>query len=137
MWKTIGAKIIRHRVLFLVVLLGLTAFFAYHASKIELSYTYARALPVSDPAYIEYEKFKQLYGEDGSVLVIGFQDKDIFSLKKFNDWYDLSHKIKSIPGIKDVLSLGKLYNIVRNDSLSKFDFIPILKKKPGSQAELD
>lgn len=127
----------RNRILFLIALGLITAFFGWRATKIELSYTYSRALPKNDSAYINYEQFKELYGEDGSVMVLGFRDKDFFTLKKFNGWFDLGQKIKSIEGIKEVLSVGTLYDIRRNDSLSRFDFTPVVAQKPATQHELD
>lgn len=133
----IARFILRNRILLLIILFGAAAFFGYEASKIQLSYEYARVLPKDDQANIDYEKFKKLYGEDGNVLVLGFADKNFYELKKFNDWYDLTEKIKSIKGIKDVLSITRIQKLVRNDSLSKFDLTPIISKKPESQAELD
>lgn len=137
MWSYLGRAILRNRTTYLIVLLIITAFFGYEASRIQLSYAYARALPVDDPAYKDYMQFKELYGEDGSVMVIGFQDKDFYQLKKFNGWYDLTEKIKTIPGIQDVLSVTKLYRLERNDSLNKFDVKQVLSRKPETQAELD
>lgn len=137
MWRALSRIILRNRAAFLVGLGLITAFFAWRASKIEQSYSYARALPTEDQAYIDYEKLKELYGEDGSVLVIGFSDADFYTLKKFNGWYDLGEKIKELEGIQDVLSVATLYNMKRNDSLSRFDFLPILKQKPSTQEELD
>ncbi|MBI4947322.1 MAG: MMPL family transporter [Bacteroidetes bacterium] len=137
MWQKLSSLILRHRIIFLIGLALITAFFGWRAYHIELSYTYARTLPVNDSAYIDYEKFKQLYGEDGSVMVVGFSDKNLYELRKFNGWYTLGEKIKSIEGIKDVLSVASLYNIKRNDSLSRFDFVPLLKGKPKTQQELD
>ncbi|HEY4798549.1 MAG TPA: MMPL family transporter, partial [Bacteroidia bacterium] len=137
MWQKFSTLILRNRFYFLIGLGLITAFFGWRAYHIELSYTYARTLPVKDQANIDYEQFKKLYGEDGSVMVLGFSDKDFYTLKKFNSWYDLGEKIKTITGIKDVLSATTLYDIKRNDSLSKFDFIPVLKRKPATRAELD
>ena len=137
MWQKLSTLILRNRVVFLIALVLLTVFFGWRASLIEQSYSYARALPTQDQAYIDYEKLKELYGEDGSVMVLGFQDADFYTLKKFNGWYDLGEKIKSLEGIKDVLSATTLYNMKRNDSLSRFDFVPLLKQKPSTQIELD
>lgn len=137
MWAALSRIILRNRIAFLIGLGLITAFFAWRASLIEQSYSYARALPLEDPAHIDYEKLKELYGEDGSVLVIGFSDPDFYNLKKFNAWYDLGEKIKSVEGIQDVLSVATLYNMKRNDSLNRFDFVPVLKQKPSTQAELD
>jgi len=36
-----------------------------------------------------------------------------------------------------VLSVAKLYNIVRNDSLKRFDFKPIVPRLPRTQQEVD
>lgn len=137
MWARISSLILRNRIYFLIGLGLVTVFFGWRGSKIELSYTYARALPVTDSAYLDYEIFKKIYGEDGSVMVIGFSSPDFYQLNKFNDWFDLTEKIKSIAGIQDVLSEANLYNIIRNDSLRKFEFVPVLNEKPKTQAELD
>lgn len=137
MWKFLANKILRNRLAFIIMLVLITAFMVYQASKIQLSYEFASVLPKTDSAYIEYDKFKKMFGEDGNVMVIGFQDKNLFQLNKFNDWHYLSTDIKNINGIKDVLSIGNPYNVIRNDSLSKFDFVPIFKSAMRSQEESD
>lgn len=137
MWRFLANKILRNKITFIAVIMAITAFMGYEATKIELTYTYPQILPADDPTYIEYENFRKLFGEDGSVMVIGIEDKNLFELKKFNDWYELSTAIKNIAGIKELMSVAKLYNIKRNDSLSKFDFLPIITSAPKSQTELD
>lgn len=137
MLSIIARSIIRYRVIFLVAVVLITAFFGYMATKIELSYKYASALPKDDPAYIEYEKFKSLYGEDGSVMVMGFADTTLFTVNKFNAWADLTDSVRKIHGIKNVVSAARLFEVVRNDSLSRFDFAPLMKSRPRTQQEVD
>nr|MBA3972230.1 MMPL family transporter [Bacteroidota bacterium] len=137
MWRFLSTKILRNKITFVIILALITVFMGYQATRIELTYAYPQILPSDDPTYIEYENFKKMFGEDGSVMVIGLQDKNIYELKKFNDWYALSDQIKNITGIKDVMSVAKLYNIHRNDSLIKFDFAPVISRAPQSQMELD
>jgi hypothetical protein len=137
MWKYLANKILKNKLTFIGILGLVTIFMGYQATKIELTYEYPQILPSDDPTFIEYEDFKKMYGEDGSVMVIGLQDKNLFQLEKFNDWYKLSEDIKKIEGIKELMSVAKLYNIHRNDSLSRFDFSPIITKAPATQAELD
>lgn len=137
MWKFLANKILRNRIAFIVVLLLLTVFMAYKALNIKLSYEFVRVLPTTDPAYVEYENFKQKFGEDGSVMVIGFADSTIFQIEKFNSWFLLSDKIRKMEGIQNVLSIGDLYDVVRNDSLHKFDFVPLVKTLPQRQSEID
>jgi uncharacterized protein len=137
MWKLIAHLILANRVKILLTLLAITLFFGYQATKIQLSYKFARVLPNDDPAQLEYDEFKKLYGEDGNVMVIGFKDSAIFELKKFNNWYTLTEQVKSIKGIQEVLSIARLYTMNRNDSLMKFDFKPVITTKPQTQEELN
>lgn len=137
MWKYISGKILRNRLAFIIGLALITIFMAYEASRIQLSYEFAKILPENDSAYIDYSNFKKLFGEDGAVMVIGFQDKNLFQLEKFNNWYRLGEDIKKIEGIQEVLSIARIYNIKRNDSLERFQFLPIITSPLNSQQELD
>lgn len=137
MWKFLSNKILRNRLVFIIGIALITLFMGYEGSKIKMSFNFARVLPKEDTTFTQYEVFKKMFGEDGSIMVIGFQDKNIFQLDKFNDWYSLSNRIKNIKGIQEVMSIGNLYNIIRNDSLNKFEFLPIVGQAPNSQQELD
>jgi len=137
MWGAIAKIILRNRIVILLILLAITIFMGWQASKIELSYQFAKPLPQDDQAMLDYNSFKKMFGEDGNVMVIGLQDSNLFELSKFNYYYDLVNDIKQINGIKQVLSVSNLYNIYKNDSLKKFQFLQIINKKPNSQQELD
>lgn len=137
MWKYIAAKILRNKFTFLIVISIITGFMIYETSKIKLSYDFARVLPADDPAYVGYMDFKKKFGEDGNVMVIGFSNPDLFKPQLFNDWSKLNSDVKSIRGIKDVLSLASLYNVYRNDSLNKFEFKPISQGSSYIKSQLD
>ena len=137
MWKKFATLLLRNKILFTTIILLISGLMAFEASKIELSYEFAKILPDNDPTFIEYKNFKKQFGEDGSVMVVGFQDKQFFTLNKFNDWYYLSKSIKIINGIKEVLSVPTTFKVVRNDSLEKMDFVPLVTKIPTTQAEVD
>ncbi|MFN8356597.1 MAG: MMPL family transporter [Spirosomataceae bacterium] len=137
MWNKIGVTIIRYRQVCLALILILTIFMSFQASKIELSYQFARVLPATDPVEKEYQYFRKLFGEDGGIMVIGQQDKNLFEVNRFKDWCELAQQIKQTKGIKNVLSLGNLYKPVRNDSLVRFEIEPLLKGIPVTQTEVD
>lgn len=137
MWGSIARIILRNRIAVLLILLGITVFMGWQATKIELSYTFVKPLPMDDPAMIDYNAFKKMFGEDGSVMVIGLQDSNLFQLGKFNDWYDLNRDIKNINGIKEVLSVASVYDLIKNDSLNKFDIKQVVTEKPTTQDQLD
>ncbi|MCE3279980.1 MAG: hypothetical protein K0S44_2171 [Bacteroidetes bacterium] len=137
MWEYFAGKILRNKLICIAVISAITAFMIYETCQIKLSYDFAKVLPADDPSYMGYMDFKKKFGEDGNVMVIGFSSPNLFEPKLFNDWSKLNSDIKSIKGIKEVLSLASLYNVYRNDSLNKFEFKPITPDASYSGAQLD
>src|SRR6187455_2955692 len=105
MWKNLAQFVIKNRMVLLVLLLISTAVMGYYASKIKLSYEFSKAIPVDNPRYQEYVAFKQTFGDDGNVLVVGIQDKDMFSLKNFEAYRRLQVNIKKVPAVESILSV--------------------------------
>ena len=71
--------ILRYRFVTLIVLITLTGIMGFFASRVKLSYESARILPLSDSTYSQYLKFKEKFGEDGTVMVIGFQSDSLWN----------------------------------------------------------
>jgi len=137
MWNFLVRFILRNRLGNLIAILVITAFMGFMATKVHLSYEMAQMLPETDSTSIIYNHFKETFGQDGAVLFIGIKDDKLFSLNEFNDWYDLTTRLRAVDGVQEVLSIGKLYTLVKNDSTRKFDFKPVFEQKPQTQAELD
>jgi len=110
---------------------------AYKGKDVKLSYENSSLLPDKDSTKIEYQEFKNLFGEDGNVIVVGTINPDIFNLDQFNGWADLSNKVRKIDGVLEVLSITRAINLVKNDSTHQFDVFPLVRKNPASQAEVD
>ena len=109
----------------------------YLGLQVKMSYELTRMLPKDDPTNVEYEHFKSQFGQDGSVILVAIQDPDLFTLKHFDDYYDLCNKVNDLDGVEAVLSVSRIYNLVKNDSLKKFDFVKIVGSKPRTQKEVD
>ena len=109
----------------------------YYALKVELSYEYTTLLSDNNQEKIEYDKFKQLFGEDGSIYVIGVKNPDMFKLDQFNEWYDLGLEISKIDGVMGIISSTTGVNLSKNQETHQFDITPIVSKRPTSQAEVD
>mgnify|MGYP001011294480 FL=1 len=137
MWNFLVRFILRNRLGNLIAIILLTAFMGYKAIDVHLSYEMAQMLPASDTTSRAYEKFKATFGQDGAVLFIGIKDEKLFTLSEFNDWLELTENLRRVDGVQEVLSIGKLYTLEKNDSSRKFDFKPVFEGKPQSQAELD
>lgn len=136
MSKLFAKLILKFRLPILIVIFGLTVFMAFFASKVEITYNFARLLPDSDSASIDYDFFKSKFGQDGNILVIGIDKDKLNKLSTYQEWVRLGDRIKSINGVKAVVSVARLNDLVLNDSLGKFEFKPLENSKPKTQEDL-
>ena len=114
MWHKVAAFIIKFRVALLVVLLAATAFMGYMATKVQLSYQYADAIPRDNPKYLEYQAFRQKFGEDGNMMVIGVQKKDFFEPKFFANYARFVAELESAEAVDNILSVPGAITIVKD-----------------------
>ncbi|MGE5317031.1 MAG: efflux RND transporter permease subunit [Chloroflexota bacterium] len=128
---------LRNRPAILVIIGLLTVFMGWQGLSVKLSYNNTAMLPSSDSSVVVYNQFKQKFGEDGSVLVIGLTNKEMFRLDQINAWYDLTNDISKIDGIEGVTSITRAANLVKNNSLKKFEFKPLMTEKLKTQAQAD
>ncbi|MBK6835965.1 MAG: MMPL family transporter [Bacteroidetes bacterium] len=136
MWKALTKSLLRNRIAYITVVLMLTVFFGWQATKVELSYNFAKILPPDDSSFVAYQEFKKNFGEDGNVMAVGIQPTDVFEPALFNDWIKITKEIKKVQGIKEVLSLGSAYNMEFDDSLEKFNVVPLITKDKLSTGEV-
>ncbi len=137
MWVKVSRVILRNRVLLLSVLAVITLFFGYHARKVEMSYEYSSLLPKKDPAYKDYQKFVDVFGEEGNLIIVGIQDSAFFTLEHFNRWERLSNDLSKIEGVENLLSVTNTYNLVANREEKKFKVVPTFPDSIRTQEELD
>jgi len=137
MWTFLVRLILRNRLGIIITISILTGFMAYKALTVQLSYELARMLPYSDSTSIKYEIFKDRFGEDGNVFAVGVKNDKLFEKDQFNALYDLCNNIKQLSGIEEVVSITRTVNIIKNDSIKKFEFRSLVSRKPNSQAEVD
>lgn len=137
MWQRIGTFILRNRFWLLIVLGVLTLAAGYEATKVQMQYDFAKTVPADDPDFREYLHFKETFGEDGSVLVVGIQSDKLFQKDFFNDWITLTQNVKSIDGVENILSLGNLYSLQKNDSTDQLQLLPLIGQQYKTQGEVD
>jgi len=138
MWSALAKFILKNRIILLTSILLVTCYMVHRMRQVRVAYSFTQFLPNSDSASIDYENFKKQFGLDGTVMFAGMQTDSLFTdLNEFNDWYDLNYSIKNMHGIKEVVSAASLYLLSKNDSLQKFDFKPLLLRKPRTRQELD
>jgi predicted RND superfamily exporter protein len=137
MWHSLGKFILKYRIQLLLVLAALTGFMAYHASKVELSYDFSRAIPTNNPKYKAYQAFRKKFGEDGNLLVIGIQTKKFFDEKLFNAYASLQRNLKKVKGVDDIIAIPTAVNLVKNAETEKLNADTIFADRVLTQAEID
>ncbi len=135
MWIRIADFIIKQR-LWLSLIIGLvTLFMAYFASKVEMSYDFARTVPPNDPDMVMLEQFRKQFGEDSNIIAVGLRDSAVYQLKNFKAFSELTNEIREIKGVNNVISLPAIKMILRDTS--KFYLTNVFPDSIESQADLD
>ena len=137
MWEAVARVVLKYRWVLLILLLVSTAFMAYHASKVELSYEFSKAIPTDNPKYKTYQEFRKKFGEDGNLLVIGMQTNQFFNEAFFNDYTTLVATLRKVPSVEDILSIPAATNLVKDTVSEKLLAYPIFPAGVLSQATID
>lgn len=150
MWFNLSKIILKNRLAILIAIGIITLVMGYLAQHVRMSYQMAQMLPKTDSTYIDYENFKTTFGTDGSIVVVGIKNKDLFEINNFNAWYDLTHNLKNIKvpfkknkkeilvkGVTEALSIANAYTLTRNDVKKQFDLQQLVTKRPTTQLEVD
>lgn len=111
MWTALAHFILRFRIPILIFLLGATGLMGYYASKVQMSYEFTNAIPTNNQKYQEYQAFKKMFGEDGTMLAIGFTHPQLFERAFLEDMVNWESEIKAIRGVEQVLSIPGAINI--------------------------
>ncbi len=136
MWIRVSRIILRNKILLLTILALLTLFLGYHARKVEMSYEYASMLPKKDKAYIDNQKFIEVFGEEGNLISIGVQDSTFFEFEKFEKWKTLCNDISKIEGVENLVSVSNSYNLIKNTEKKQFEVQLVFPDTISNQKDL-
>lgn len=137
MWNRIALGIIKYRLILILIIAALTVFMGYHASRVQMSYDFARTVPLDDPDMVALTQFKAQFGEDGNVIVVGLKDSAIYQLKNFQAYTKLTNTIRKISGVNEALSLTSMQYIAKDTANVKFYIAPIFTESIRTQDDLD
>jgi predicted RND superfamily exporter protein len=137
MWQRLAKFVLKNRLILLLLLLLTTAVMAFFAGKIKMSYEFSKAIPLDNPKYQDYLSFKEKFGDDGNVLVIGVKTNDFFKLKNFQAFSKLNQELKKVPYVETVLSVANAVDLLKDTAEQKLDAIPVFPKSPETQEQID
>ena len=107
------------------------------SKQVQYSYEFLPLLPEDDPIYIEYQEFLGHFGQEGNVMVVGFQCDSLYKLENYNAFYDLYGQLKEIEGVEQVVSILQARNMKKNEALKSFEFSPVTSQRYETQKEVD
>jgi len=155
MWKRITSIILRNRVVILIAIALLTVFAAYQTQNIKYSYEDANLLPNDDPTAINYRKFKSIFGEEATMIIMGTSDSLIYTPKVYKNWDLLAKEIGNIKPedlteftkdhkaprvlledgdnlVSGVVSVPNLKILIKDKKNKKFDFVNLCDSVPAT-----
>ncbi|MEO6356401.1 MAG: RND transporter, partial [Ferruginibacter sp.] len=137
MWQRLAKFVLQYRLPLLIILFATTAIMGYFASKVTLSYEFAKAIPSDNPKYLDYVAFRQKFGDDGNLLVVAVQTDKIFELKTFQAYRHLEAELKKVNNVENVLSVPSSITLHKDEATEKLVAVKIFPDSIATQAELD
>lgn len=131
MWTVLANFILHFRASILIILLISTVIMGYFASKAQMRYDQSSAIPENNPKNIEHLAFKKKFGEDGSMIVVGFTTDNFFTPSFFEKFTSWQQRIKNLEGIENTLNIATAINVKKQvtDSSEKLITEPIFNNK--------
>ena len=135
-WTFVSRLILKRRYAILFLIAVFTYFLASQMQHMRFSYTEANLLPENHKINIEYNKFLDLFGEEGNLIILATEDGSVFEPSKFNAWNDLAKKLDSFPEVDFTVAIGDIKKLKRNKTEQKFDVEPIYENEPETIEEV-
>ena len=135
-WTKVAGIILRNRYLVLLGIAIITALLASQMKYMKFSYTEANLLPENHEANIEYNKFLEVFGEEGNLVILGIKDSTVFTPKKFNAWNSLVNKFDDLEEIDFTLSIADVQKLKADRKQRKFILEPLYENEPSTTEEV-
>ena len=136
-WNALARLILRNRVAILVIIGLFTALMVSQWDKMRFSYTEANLLPDDHFVNVDYNRFLEIFGEEGNLIVLGVKDSRLFSVETLNAWNRFSKSFENNPNVETIVTLQDLKKLVKNKRKQQFDFIPFFKDSLKTTKELE
>jgi len=136
-WLVVSRFILKRRIIILLVLGLATIFLATKIQNIKFSHTEANLLPKDHEENLKYDKFLEIFGEEGNLLLLAIKDKSVFTAENFKKWNELSKKLDSFPEVDFTTSIGSIQKLKKDTENQKFFVEPLFENVPTTDAEVE
>ena len=125
-WEYIARLILTYRITILIAITAITIFLGFQWRNLNMTYTEANLLPKKHIVNQQYDDFLSKFGEEGNLIVIGFQDPNFFTPKAFAEWNELMLGLKSSKNAELVVSISDLRKLQKDTIAQKFELNPLI-----------
>lgn len=136
-WATVARIILRNRIIILTIIAAITVVMGMQWKYMRFTYTEANLLPDEHPVNQEYNKFLEVFGEEGNLIILAVKNQRLFTPENFNQWNKLSKKLNAFPEIDMVVSTENLHELVKDTIKQEFTLKPLILSNINSQAAID
>ena len=133
-WELIARIILKNRITILVLIFCLTVFLGYQWKNLSMTFTEANLLPQKHIVNKQYQDFLNKFGEEGNLIVIGFNDKEFFTPKAYAAWNELMKGLKNSSEVELVVSLNDLKKLQKDTIAEKFELVPLINQSKTNNA---
>ena len=126
-WDIVARIILRNKIAILIGVIFVTIIFSLQWKHMRFTYTEANLLPDEHEVNQEYNKFLEIFGEEGNLIVLGIKDSTLFTVEKLNAWNALSDSFRNEVEVETVVSIKDLQKLVKNTKEEKFELEPFIK----------
>lgn len=135
-WNSIARVILRNRVLFIFIIILITAFLATQWQNMRFSHTEANLLPDDHEINQIYNDFLDKFGEEGNLIVIAVKDSSLFTPKKLKAWNKLTRDLEKFRAVENVIAIGNLKKLKKFEDPSRFEMVPFIQDKKWNNLQV-
>jgi len=135
-WNFTSRMILRGRIYILFGLMGTTILLATQFKNLHFSNTEANILPEDHPINLQYNRFLNLFGEEGNLILLAVKDSTIFTPEKFKAWNDLTAKLKANKEVALAISMKDIQLLKKDTLHEKFILEPLFVNTLKSKEEI-
>ena len=136
-WTRVSRIILKNRYLILILIAIITTLLVFQMKNMRFSYTEANLLPENHEVNIQYNKFLEIFGEEGNLILLAVKDSSVFTTDKFNAWNSLAKSFDSLPEVEFTLSIADVKKLKKDTKNRKFVLESIYEKKITSQEKVN
>ncbi|MCF6350066.1 MAG: efflux RND transporter permease subunit [Flavobacteriaceae bacterium] len=135
-WTVVSRVILKGKYIILLLLVAITYFLVLQSKNIRFSHTEANLLPSNHEVNKTYDKFLEIFGEEGNLVILAVKDSAMLTAKTFNNWNKFAKKIDSFLEVEYTVSISDIKKLTKDKRNKKFIAKPLYEKKPKTDAEV-